>query len=250
MGYPIEMIGKETVLFSLIGENAIESKKEELFNNYFKASDVDAKMMPLNIRMDDIGFFIYGFKDSQIKAGYFQQEYWTRLYDILDDMSEEAEICGIIDTIDVKNGQNIPYLSQGRAAISLLKPKGKKVGIYGNTLSIKSILYHLVQAQPKEIILYDEIVENCAKLMSLIPEGISVDIQRIQEDTIMIEGCDIFINSQKENTFTYHDSVNTVLELTYTPRAGLRTQDSQYLNFNDIEKEIAKIKTNEWMKNG
>ena len=106
MGYPIEMIDKETSLYSLIGENAIESKKDTLFNDCFKASDVNAKMMPLNIRMDDIGFFIFGFKDSQIKAGYFQKEYWSRLHELLEDMSEEAKLCGIVDTIDVKVIEN------------------------------------------------------------------------------------------------------------------------------------------------
>lgn len=246
MGYPIEMIDKETALFSLIGESAIESKKDSLFNNYFKADDVNAKMMPLNIRMDDIGFFIFGFKDSQIKAGYFQKEYWLRLHDILDEMSEEAKVCGIVDTIDVVEGKNIAYLSQGRATESLLNTKDKKVGIYGNTASVKSILHHL---KAKEIVLYDEIVENCAELMKYIPEGISVDIERVQDSTIMIEDCDIFINALQDKDFTYHDSVQ-VLELTYTPRADLRTHDSKYLNFTDIEEEIAKIKTKEWMKNG
>ena len=238
MGYPIEMIDKETSLFSLIGENAIESKKDDLFNYFFKERDINAKMMPLNIRMDDIGFFIFGFKDSQIKAAYFQEEYWTKLHDILDDMSKEAEICGIVDTIDVKNGKNIAYLSQGKATASLLQTEGKKVAIYGNSPSIKSILHH---TKAKEIVLYDEVVENCMQLMALIPEGIKVDIERVQSDTIMINNCDIFINSTNNKNFTYHDSIR-VVELTY--------HDSKYLNFTDIEKEIAKLKTKEWIENG
>ena len=238
MGYPIEMIDKETSLFSLIGENAIESKKDTLFNDYFKARDVNAKMMPLNIRMDDIGFFIFGFKDSQIKAGYFQQEYWTKLHDILDEMSEEARVCGIIDTIDVVDGKNIAYLSQGRATESLLKSTGKKVGIYGNSASVKSILHHL---QATEIVLYDKIVENCAELIKYIPKEISVDIIRVQDHTIMIEDCDIFIDSMQDIAIKYHDSVQ-VLELTY--------HDTKHLNLTDIDKEVAKIKTKEWMNNG
>jgi len=242
MGYPIEMIDKETTLYSLIGENAIESKKDTLFNDCFKASDVNAKMMPLNIRMDDIGFFIFGFKDSQIKAAYFQEEYWPKLYELLDDMSEEAKICGIVDTVDVKDKQNIAYLSQGRATVSLIQPKNKRVGLYGNTANIKSVLYHLVKEEPSEIILYNEIVENCIELMQLIPKGIKVDIQRIAEESIMINSCDIFIDGLQDKKFNYHDSVQTIVELTY--------HDSQYLNFNDIEKEIANIKTIEWTNNG
>jgi shikimate 5-dehydrogenase len=241
MGYPIEMIDKETTLFSLIGENAIESKKDKLFNDFFKADDVNAKMMPLNIRMDDIGFFIYGFKDSQIKGGYFQQEYWSRLYDLLDEMSEEAKLCGIIDTIDVRDKTNIAYLSQGKAAVSLLKPKDKKVAICGNSASIKSILYHLVKASPGEIIFYDEVVENCMELMAMVPKEIKVDVERIKEP-IMIKEADIMIDTCLNDTVTYHDNIPTILQLHYNK--------SKYLTFNDIEKEIAKIKTKEWMNNG
>lgn len=242
MGYPIEMIDKETILFSLIGENAIESEKDKVFNDILKEHDINAKMMPLNIRMDDIGFFIYGLKDSQIKAAYFQEEYWRRLHELLEDMSEEAQLCGIVDTIDIVNKKNVAYLSQGRAAVSLLKPTDKRVALYGNTPNIKSILYHLVQAKPKEIILYDEIVENCAELMQLIPSHIPVDIIRVQNDSIMINACDICINAFIDDKCTYHDSIETILELDY--------HDSDYLTYHDIEKEIANIKTKEWTNNG
>ncbi len=240
MGYPIEMIDKETLLFALVGENAIESKRDSLFNDCFKADDTNAKMMPLNIRMDDIGFFIYGFKDSKIKAGYFQEEYWEKLYELLDQMSPEAKLCGIVDTIDVKKGQNIAYLSQGKAAISLLKPKDHIVGIYGQTPSIKSILFHLVQEAPKEIILYAQTVEDTLVLMEMIPSSIKVDVIRITEP-IMIEKCTIMIDAQLDQKLHYHDSIK-VLELGY--------HDSPYLTLLDVEKEIAKIKTKEWIENG
>ncbi len=240
MGYPIEMIDKETVLFSLIGENAIESKRDALFNDCFKADDSNAKMMPLNIRMDDIGFFIYGFKDSQIKAGYFQEEYWEKLYELLEEMSHEAKLCGIVDTIDVKEGKNIAYLSQGRAANALLEPQDQIVGIYGNTASVKSILYHLVKNNPKEIVLYAEIIEDTLPLMEMIPKEIKVDIVRI-EGAIMIERCTIMIDGKMDGKLGYHDKIK-VLELGY--------HDSPNLTFIDIEKEIAKIKTKEWIKNG
>jgi shikimate 5-dehydrogenase len=241
MGYPIEMIDKETALFSLIGESAIESKKEALFNDIYKARDVNAKMMPLNIRMDDIGFFIYGFKDSQIKAAYFQQEYWTRLHDLLEDMSEEAKLCGIVDTIDVIDKTNVAYLTQGKATTALLNPKGKRVAIYGNNASIKSILYHLVKENPSEIIFYDERVENCMELMALVPEGIKVDVERVQEP-IMIKDVDIMIDANMDDTVTYHDNIPTILQLHFN--------ESKHLTFNDIEKEIANIKTKEWINNG
>jgi len=242
MGYPIEMINKDTSLYALIGQNAIESKQEAIFNDFFKLLDVNAKMMPLNIRADDIGFFIHGLRESQIKAAYFQKEYWTTLFELLEDMSEEAKICGICDMITVKNKTNKAGLIQGEAAVALLNAKDKVIAIYGNTPSVKSILYHLVKQNPKEIILYDDVVENCIELMKLIPNNIKVDIERVHDKNIFIKNADIFIDALVNKNFQFNTTVQTILELTY--------QKSEHLNFNDIEIEIANILTKEWTQHG
>jgi shikimate 5-dehydrogenase len=239
MGDRVEMIDKETLLFALIGESAIESGKAKLFNDNLNDMDVNAKMMPLNIRMDDIGFFLHNFKDSQIKAGYFQKEFWEVLYNLLDEMSDEARVCGIIDTMDVSDGKNYAYVMQGRAVVSLLEVKDKTVGIYGDNKTIKSIIYNLNSSGVKEVILYDDVIEKTLDLSKIMPD-LNVDIVRVDGDTLESHA-DIFIDGRGDREV---DTSSLILDL------NIEEKVEDKLTFYDIEKEIAKIKTKEWVKDG
>nr|MCH9812768.1 hypothetical protein [Campylobacterota bacterium] len=223
---PIEMIDKETALYALVGVNAIEEENSNLFNQYLQNANFNAKMMPLNIREDDIGFFIYGFKDSQIKEGYFNTEYWQTLYHLLDDMSDEANLCGLCDTIKVIEKQNFGDLYYGRATVAILNEitniKSCKVTIYGNHELTKSILYNLIKMKPKQIVLAEMIIENTLELHAMIPQDIESDIERIEIKDITT---DILINSENQEIYI----------------------GTKMINNQDILEKIAEIKTKEWM---
>jgi shikimate 5-dehydrogenase len=224
MGYPLEMINKDTILHAYVGVNAIEEEKSNIFNNYLMKANFNAKVMPLNIREDDIGFFINGFKDSKIKSGYFAKEYWQTLHNLLETQSDESKICGICDTIEVKDGQNLGSVIYGESCVSMIG-ENKTIAIYGNSATSKSILYHLVEKSPKEIILADLVVENCLEMDALVPRKIKSDIQRTTVDELK---ADVII-----------DSTNETIKI-----------DDITFNYEDILGKIAEIKTKEWIENG
>ncbi len=233
MGYPVEMIGKDTLLFSIIGESAIEAKKEYLFNNIFKELDLDMMVMPLNIRSDDIGFFLHNFKNSKVKGAYFSKEYWKVVANLIDGQSSEAKACGMVDSLDVKDGKNRAYVVAGKAVINLIQPNGKSVAIVGNSPLIKSIVYNLNQSDIKELILYDDVVERTLELSSLASD-LNVDVERITENRVDIKADIIIV-----------DKDNIKVECS-GKKIDLNNED----DFLEIEKEIAKIKTKEWIENG
>ena len=224
MGYPVEMIGKDTDLYAYVGVNAIEEAYAEVFNNFLIKADFDAKTMPLNIRTDDIGFFINGFKDAKIKEGYFAKEYWSTLYELLETKDDEVKACGICDTIKVVDKQNLGQLYYGKAAASFVE-KGLTVAIHGNQATAKSFLYHVVKNAPKLVILADMVVENCLEMTKLVPENIPSDIQRVEVNNLE---ADVIYDSQ-----------------TQTIKIGNIT-----LEYKDILEKIAEIKTKEWTNNG
>ncbi len=183
MGYPIEMIGADTALFSLIGTDAIEHKQSELFNTYFKEMDVDCKMMPLNIREDDIGFFLNGLKDSQIKAVYFEKEYWERVVALLPCNDEEITFSGICDTIDIKDGAYDMRLSIGEAIVASLGDiEDSTIMIVGSSPEAKSTLFHLIKHKVAKIILAHEVIEALLDMLAIIPDEIEHDVIRIEGD--------------------------------------------------------------------
>jgi len=231
MGYPIEMIGKDTALYSIIGVDAIEHKIDPYFNKYFKEADVDCFVMPLNIREDDIGFFLYNFKNSKVKGAYFEREFWSTVANLLDEKDEEAQVCGMVDSLDVIDGKNRAYVTLGKAVVSLLEPKGKSVAVFGNTPAIKSVVYHLNLSEPKELIFYDEVVEKTLSL-SAIAKDINVDVERISDESIDCEA-DLVIVDRDDLVI---ESKGSVFDL--------------QKNFSELLEDIAKIKTKEWMKDG
>jgi shikimate 5-dehydrogenase len=224
MGYPVEIIGKDTALYAIVGVNAIEEANADVFNNYLIEKDFDAKVMPLNIRQDDIGFFINGFKDSKIKEGYFAHEYWQTLYELLEDVSDEVKVCGMCDTIKVIDKQNIGEVYYGKACASFIE-EDMTIAIYGNSQTAKSFLYNATKRSPKLIILADMVVENCLEISQLIPDSIPSDIQRVEVDHIEAD--------------VIYDSENQTLKI-----------GKNVLNYQDILEKIAQIKTKEWTKNG
>jgi len=232
MGYPVNQIGVNTRLFSIIGANAIEKKQDTFFNNAFQLLDVDCKMMPLNIREDDLGFFLHGLKDSKIEGAFLDSEYWKPVYDLLHEGNDEVQHCGICDTITIADSGYNVELVQGRATLDcvneLCDVSGKNILIVGDTPSSKSFLWHLVKTNPAKILLAAHEIEMLRDFVSLIPEHIKCDVIRIQNNKIE-EKSDISID------FT---NANIISESQYHLDF---TQD-----FNKILEKIAKIKTKEW----
>ena len=229
MGYPVEMIGPNTALFSLIGTDAIENKRDQFFNHYFKKLDADCKMMPLNIRKDDIGFFLNGLKNSQIKAVYFEKEYWEQVHALLSCDNEEINFSGICDTIDIENGSYIMRLSLGKAIVSLLGDvRNKTIMLLGSSAEAKSTLYHLIKQKPAKIILAHEVVEELLEMISIIPATIAYDVIRLKEDSTL-QGCDKIANFSNQKVTCDIDF----------------NQD-----FDEILTKIAEINTKKWSQHG
>jgi hypothetical protein len=158
MGYVSEKaMDKDTTLYSIIGSSAVENSLEEPFNSIFKEMDINAKVIPLNIREDDIGFFLNGFKSSKIEAAYFEKEYWYILSKLLEDKTLEAKTCGMVDIVSVVDGKLMASVVYGRAVVELLK---SRVDLSKSTISIAnqnpssmSILYNLEKELTGSIVL-------------------------------------------------------------------------------------------------
>jgi shikimate 5-dehydrogenase len=235
MGYRVA-IEKDTVLFSLIGTSAIESKSDTLFNREFKEMDINARMMGLNIREDDFGFFINGFKDSQIKGAYFKEEFWEIIPSMINEssLSEISKMFNLVDTLDIVGGEYQADFILPKAILQLIDTKNKTLAFYGSSNIIKSILSSLNDSLPSEIILIEDTIENLPPLMEYIPQNIRVDME--SANNLSNIKADILIGKLDGKEI---NSSNSVLDLSYQKRAN-------YLNLTDVESEIAKIKTKEW----
>lgn len=199
MGYlKNKTMDKDTKLYSLIGVTALEEGFGKDFNDCFEELDINSKLIPLNIREDDIGFFLNGFKDSQIKAAYFTKEYWISIATLIDDVSEEVKASQMADIVTVVDGKNIADVVYGKAVVELLK---SKVDLSQSTISFAN-------HYPTSLSILFNLEKEVTKELSLVKKEANIVIDEV-----------ITVNGDE-------------------------------LKYEEIIKQIAKIKTKEWKNDG
>lgn len=103
-------ITHHTKLFGFIGLDASSSAISSKLNSYFKMHNKDAKMLPLNIREDDLYFTLTNMKKSHLNGAIISSEYSTEVLDTIDVKSplvQSANICDVIIKEDSKLYANL-----------------------------------------------------------------------------------------------------------------------------------------------
>jgi shikimate 5-dehydrogenase len=84
-------------------------------NKLFKARSVNAMMIPMNIRPDDVTFTVSQMRNSKLNGAIIGTEYQEETYSLADEISDEAEKGGYCDLIMIENGRLIGDLIAHRA---------------------------------------------------------------------------------------------------------------------------------------
>jgi hypothetical protein len=98
-------ITTETLLFGYIAQNAHSNRMSVSVNKLFKPNGVNAMMIPMNIRPDDVAFTISQMRTSKLSGAVIASEYQEEAFGLLDEMSDDVklqEICDFIRIIDGK----------------------------------------------------------------------------------------------------------------------------------------------------
>ena len=94
-----DQIRVETKLYGLIAEHASPNRLFVTVNRRIKADGIDAMMIPMNIRQDDIYFTLANMKKSHVNGAYIAQEYQEAAVELLDDSDEFVEVYGRCDFV-------------------------------------------------------------------------------------------------------------------------------------------------------
>ena len=251
MGYPVDnKIDKETQLYVYIGPNAIEEKRESLFNRYFQEHNINAKLMPLNIREDDLGFFIHNFKNSKIKAAYCAQEYWDKVASLLQSIGVVSSDTSLIDTLHItQNSYAANFLFPLAVKKSIVQKNpihDKTVAIIGSSPLALSVIETLKLEKPKIFALYDQIIEYLLPLEESA-EPIPCDINRLDTNDISRD-YDIIINCTEKPVNITSQTVTCFVNL---QNRNYAVPNALYhIEYNTIFDTITQIITKEWITNG
>lgn len=98
-------ITAETVLYGFIGEEAHSNRFSATANKLFKANGIDAMVIPMNIRPDDVVFTISQMRNSKLSGAVISTEYQVEALGLVDHPSIIAQENGLCDLIRIEKGE-------------------------------------------------------------------------------------------------------------------------------------------------
>jgi shikimate 5-dehydrogenase len=98
-------ITTETLLYGYIAENAHSSRMSVSVNKLFKANSVNAMMIPMNIRPDDVSFTISQMRGSKLNGAIIASEYQEEAFGLLDEANDDVKTNEICDFIRIVEGK-------------------------------------------------------------------------------------------------------------------------------------------------
>ncbi|MGA9046480.1 hypothetical protein [Sulfuricurvum sp.] len=104
-----------TKLYGYIAENAHSSRFSVTLNKLYKENGIDAMMIPMNIRLDDVAFTISQMRSSKLSGAVISCEYQEEALSLVDEASEIAQENGYCDCIMIREGKLIGDLIMTRA---------------------------------------------------------------------------------------------------------------------------------------
>lgn len=98
-------ITAETKLFGFIAEEAHSNRFSSMVNKMFKADRINAMVIPMNIRSDDLVFTISQMRHSKLSGAVIASEYQGEAIDLVDTTSEFAKLHALVDLIRIDNNE-------------------------------------------------------------------------------------------------------------------------------------------------
>jgi len=96
-----------TKLYGYIAENAHSSRFSVTLNKLYKENGIDAMMIPMNIRSDDVAFTISQMRSSKLSGAIIGSEYQEEALSLVDEASDSAQEGGYCDSIRIHEGKLI-----------------------------------------------------------------------------------------------------------------------------------------------
>lgn len=104
-----------TKLYGYIAENAHSSRFSVTLNKLYKENGMDAMMIPMNIRADDVTFTISQMRSSKLNGAMIASEYQEEVFGLVDEASSAAQELGYCDCIMIEEGRLIGDVITPRA---------------------------------------------------------------------------------------------------------------------------------------
>jgi len=198
-------ISGKTRVCAVIGDPVEHSLSPCFQNAAFQHLGLDFVYVAFTVKAEELGNAIAGIRSLGFHGLNVTMPHKISVIQYLDDLDENAEKVGSVNTILNRNGRLIGYTTDGVGAFNALKyndinPRGKKIVILGAGGASRSVSFALVK-EAKELVILNRTVTRAEKLVSdlhsFIGEYAKVRSGGLTEENLRKElgDADILINA-------------------------------------------------------
>lgn len=120
-----ERIGPETARFAVLGQSLPHTWSPYIHNSLFDAAGLDAVYLPVPVPPERLGSVTDVFR-SCFSGFNVTIPYKEKILPFLDDIDEAAQVCGAVNTVEIRNGRMIGHITDGLGMLRAIEEKGVK----------------------------------------------------------------------------------------------------------------------------
>lgn len=118
-----ERIGPETARFAVLGQSLPHTWSPYIHNSLLDAAGLDAVYLPVTVPPERLGSVTDVFR-SCFSGFNVTIPYKEKILPFLDDIDEAAQVCGAVNTVEIRNGRMIGHITDGLGMLRAIEERG------------------------------------------------------------------------------------------------------------------------------
>ena len=234
------------MLYCLLGNGIKNSLSPIIHNSFFQSNNLDGYYATLNVNSNDLQTILDTLRKLNFRGANVTIPHKTDIIPYLDSLDSLANSVNAVNTVLYENEKLIGYNTDVEGFMKPLRKNiqrfdNKKAVILGSGGASKAVLYGLINANCKELIVLNRTIENARQIVTKLDSDIPISCHVLNQKTIdSLSDVDIMINTvplHKTNTILdFHSDLGIKLayDLEYLPKETNFIKQMKSLNANLI----------------
>ena len=218
------------MLYCLLGNGIKNSLSPIIHNSFFQSNKLESYYTTLNVNSNDLKTILDTLRKLNFRGANVTIPHKTDIIPYLDSLDSLSNSVNAVNTVLYENEKLIGYNTDVEGFMKPLRKNiqrfdNKKAVILGSGGASKAVLYGLINANCKELIILNRTIENARQLVSKLNSDIPISCHELNQKTIdSLSDVDIMINTvplHNTNTiFDFHSNLGIKLayDLEYLPK--------------------------------
>lgn len=194
-------MNSQTKLFGLLGFPLTHSFSPQIHNYVFKKSKINAVYLCFEVKQEDFKGVVGSLTNLGVEGFNVTIPYKEKIISCLDEVSQEADVIGAVNTVKCENGKLVGYNTDGAGFILSLKqynfsPQSKNVLILGAGGAAKAVGVYLAKEKAKLISIYDLECRRANDLGVRIKSTYKSEVVVLEnKENICLKNVDLIVNA-------------------------------------------------------